>query len=340
MDLSQNIYNQKAERDSPKFKIWRNAGLLLTYKCSATCEFCYYNCSPQQDGLMPVEMAINAWRSLRELDESAKIHITGGEPFLYWDRLVEILKEAKKQNLTPCDMVETNGSWATNEKIIKDRLKTLDELGINKLKISCDPFHQEYVDIESVRRLAQIAKEMLIKERVLVRWEKYFDNPIEMKNVTEEQRNKNYIEALKEYPCRFTGRAAGKLAELVVKNTIEKISKSNCSKSFLGAKGIHIDPYGNIFSGTCSGIIIGNITKKPLNEIWQNWQPQNDEIIKRLFESGPAGLLDEAIKIGFKPAQLYAGKCHLCMSIRQFFFSKGLYKSTLGPAECYNSKRS
>jgi MoaA/NifB/PqqE/SkfB family radical SAM enzyme len=105
MDLSQNIYNKKAERDSPKFKIWRNAGLLLTYKCSAKCEFCYYNCSPQQDGLMPVEMAINAWQSLKELDESAKIHITGGEPFLYWDRLVGILREAKKQNLVPCDMV-------------------------------------------------------------------------------------------------------------------------------------------------------------------------------------------------------------------------------------------
>ena len=349
MNLSDNIYNQKVGRDSPKFKIWRNAGLLLTYKCSAKCEFCYYNCSPVLNGLMPVEMAINAWQSLKELaGVTAKIHITGGEPFLYWEHLVEILKQAKKNNLGPVDMIETNGSWATSGNIIRDRLKILDELGINKLKISCDPFHQEYIDIEPVRRLAQIAKEALGETKVLVRWEKYLENPLEMKNITEEQKNKNYIEAFKDYPCRFTGKATGKLADLAAKFTIEKILKSDCSKAFLDSKGVHIDPYGNIFSGTCSGIIIANLTKKTLAEIWQDWHPQNDEIINRLFESGPAGLLDEAVKLGYKPLDLYAGKCHLCTSIRQFFFDKGLHKNTtcqgeakrspIGPSECYNSK--
>ncbi len=41
-----------------------------------------------------------------------KIHITGGEPFLYWEHLLEILREAKKSNLGPVDMIETNGFWA------------------------------------------------------------------------------------------------------------------------------------------------------------------------------------------------------------------------------------
>ena len=178
--LSENIYNKRAGRDEPKFKIWRNAGLLLTYKCNAKCEFCYYNCSPQQGsalhseakngGLMPVDMAINAWQSLKELaGDSApavnkvepKVHITGGEPFLYWEHLVEILREAKGNNLGSVDMIETNGFWAVDEKIVKERIKLLDELGMSRLKISCDPFHQEYVDIELVRRLAKTAKEIL-----------------------------------------------------------------------------------------------------------------------------------------------------------------------------------
>ena len=344
--LSENIYNQRAGRDEPKFKIWRNAGLLLTYKCNAKCEFCYYNCSPQQGpalrseakngGLMPVDMAINAWQSLKELaGDNAKIHITGGEPFLYWDKLIEILREAKKSNLGPVDMIETNGFWAVDEKIVKDRLKVLDELGMRRLKISCDPFHQEYVDIEPVRRLAKTAREVIGQDRVLVRWEKYLDKPIEMKNITAGERNKHYVEALKDYPCRFTGRAAGEIAELVASQTVEQIAARNCSNAFLDAKGVHIDPYGNIFSGTCSGIIIGNITERPLAEIWKNWQPSNDRIIETLFNSGPAGLLDEAIKAGYKPAKLYAGKCHLCTSIRRFFFEKGLHKTVIGPAECY-----
>ena len=345
MNLTVNIYNRNVGRNEPKFKIWRNAGLLLTYKCDAECEFCYYNCSPKQGGLMPVEMAINCRRSLKELaGDTAKIHITGGEPFIYWERLVEILQEGKKCNLNPVDMIETNGCWANDKGIIKDRLKTLDGLGINRLKISCDPFHQEYVDIELVRRLAHIAKELLGENRVLVRWEKYLETP-QAKLTTEHaetaekkfQKERRYIEALKDYPCRFTGRAGGRIAELVAKDTVEQISKSNCRDAFLSAKGVHIDPFGNVFSGTCSGIIVGNVAKTNLDEIWRNWKPENDFIIERLFQKGPAGLLDETVKAGYIPFEKYAGKCHLCTSIRQFFFSKGLYKSTIGPTECYES---
>jgi organic radical activating enzyme len=349
MNLSQNVYNQTVGAVEPKLKIWRNAGLLLTYKCNARCEFCYYNCSPEQDGLMPVELAVGAWQSLRELaGETAKVHITGGEPFLYWDRLCEILKEAKRQNLGWVDMVETNGFWAADEKVVAEHLRTLDGLAMRRLKISCDPFHQEYVDIEPVRRLAQIAKELLGKDRVLVRWEKYLNNSLEMKDITADERNKRYIEALKDYPCRFTGRAAGRIAELAVrqahrpersrgvtKETVEQISKSNCSEAFLGAKGVHIDPYGNVFSGTCNGIIVGNVSRMPLAEIWRTWQPSNGKVVKTLFSFGPAGLLDETAKLGYKPAEHYASKCHLCTSIRRFFFDKEFHKSTIGPAECY-----
>jgi len=334
--MSDSIYNQNIGRNLPKFKIWRSAGFLLTYKCNASCEFCYYNCSPKQGGLMPVEMVIGSWRSLKELaGESAKIHITGGEPFLYWDRLVEILREVKKHNLSPVDMIETNGFWATDEKIVVERLKILNELWMNRLKISCDPFHQEYVDIEPVRRLAHIAKELFGKGRVLVRWEKYLENSVEMKNITAAESDNHYVETLKDYPCRFTGRAAGHITSLVAKDTIEQISKSNCSDAFLGAKGVHVDPYGNVFSGTCSGIIVGNIAERSLDTIWLNWRPEKDKLVNTLFNSGPVGLLDEALKLGYKPTEFYAGKCHLCTSIRRFFFEKGLYKSTIGPVECY-----
>ena len=58
-------------------------------------------------------------------------------------------------------------------------------------------------------------------------------------------------------------------------------------------------------------------------------------LINALFNSGPAGLLDEAIKPGYKPKERYAGKCHLCTNIRQFFFDKGFYQTVIGPAECY-----
>jgi MoaA/NifB/PqqE/SkfB family radical SAM enzyme len=335
--LSENIYNSQAERHEPKFKLWRSAGLLLTYKCNCACEFCYYNCCPEKGGLMPVDMAVSAWQSLKILaGDSAKIHITGGEPFLYWDRLEEILKEAEKQNLGHVDLIETNGFWAANEKIIRQRLKRLVELGMHRFKISTDPFHQEYVDIEPICRLAEIATEVLGPKRVLVRWQKYLENPAKMKNLPLAEREEQYISTMKDYSCRFTGRAAGRLAELVVSKPVETLASMNCKSDLLGAKGVHIDPFGNVFSGTCSGIIVGNVNQNRLENIWRQFHPAESELINTLFSLGPYGLLKEAGKFGYRKAKLYADKCHLCTHIRQFFFDNGLDNGKIGPVECYS----
>ncbi len=335
--LSENIYNCKLKKNESKLKLWRSAGLLLTYKCNCACEFCYYNCSPEKGGLMPADTAIRAWRSLRILaGEEAKVHLTGGEPFLYWERLIEILEQAKKDGLGPCDLVETNGFWAVGDRVAAERLKILNELGMRRLKVSTDPFHQEYVDIEAVRRLAKIAGEILGPQRVLVRWEKYLDNPVELTGLDAEQRNDRLICAMKDYPCRFTGRAASRLAALAAGCSIESIAAMNCSSEFLGAKGVHIDPFGNVFSGTCSGIIVGNINDKPLEDIWKGFDPCGSDFVGTLFHRGPAGLLDKAAEQGYEKASSYATKCHLCTSIRQSLFEKGLKKPIVGPGECYS----
>ncbi|MBN2136199.1 MAG: radical SAM protein [Sedimentisphaerales bacterium] len=339
-DLSENIYNRQLSRDEPKLKLWRSAGLLLTYKCNCACAFCYYNCGPDKGGLMAVKTAIGAWRSLKVLaGDSARIHLTGGEPFLYWERLVEILEEAKQEGLGGCDMVETNGFWAASEKTAVERLNTLDELGVRRLKISTDPFHQEYVDVELVRQLAQIAREILGPERVLVRWEKYLKDPVGTTGLSTDQRSSKLADAMQDYHCRFTGRAASELGPAAESESIESIASMNCSSDFLSAKGVHIDPYGNVFSGTCSGIIIGNVKAKPLEEIWKQFEPAGNGVIAALFRHGPAGLLDKAVSLGYEKRERYASKCHLCTSIRQFLFDNGVEDSVVGPGECYSQDR-
>src|SRR3989339_628423 len=139
--LTDNIYNQRLRRGERQFKLWRSAGLMLTYKCNCRCEFCYYCCSPDSGGLMKTQTALNAWQGLKNLaGDSAKVHITGGEPFLYYERLLEILKEAKQAGFGKADMVETNGFWA-DDKLAEEKLRELEPY-VNTLKISCDPFHQ------------------------------------------------------------------------------------------------------------------------------------------------------------------------------------------------------
>ncbi len=340
-DLYESIYNSRLRRSEPKFKLWRSAGLLLTYKCNCACEFCYYNCAPDKGGLMPVETAIGAWQSLRILaGDRARIHITGGEAFLYWDHLQEVLGAAQREKLGKVDLIETNGFWATSEKTARDRLKRLDELGMKRFKVSTDPFHQEYVDIAVVRRLADVATDVLGSHRVLIRWQKYLENPTKVENISSAERDKSYIGAINDYPCRFTGRAAGKLAELIAAQRAEATqSGDNCKADFLGAKGVHIDPFGNVFSGTCSGIVLGDVNRTPLEEIWRQFDPAKEEFIGTLFNSGPAGLLAEAEKQGYQRRRAYADKCHLCASIRQYLIENSLGRPVVGPPECYSNRR-
>jgi MoaA/NifB/PqqE/SkfB family radical SAM enzyme len=337
LELSENMYNKQVERNESKFKLWRSAGVMLTYKCNCACEFCYYNCSPYSGGLMTIDTALKAWQSLKSIaGQNAKIHITGGEAFLYWEHLEQLLKEAKLQKLGEIDMIETNGFWAVSNNLISDRIKRLDELGLNRLKISTDPFHQQFVDVEPIRRLADIASEILGSERVMVRWQRYLDEPVQTKNSSSAEIESQYIKSLNEYPCRFTGRAAGRLASLTASKSIEQLSQADCSRDFLGAKGVHIDPFGNVFSGTCSGIILGNVNQTSLEDIWKRFHPAQNNFINTLFNFGPAGLLKSASAAGYKTQKLYTDKCHLCTDIRQFFFDKGIEKLIVGPADCYS----
>jgi MoaA/NifB/PqqE/SkfB family radical SAM enzyme len=336
LQLNDNVYNKTAAPDEPKLKLWTSMGLLLTYRCPAECEFCYYNCSPQKSGLLSIDNAVAAWQGLKNLaGEQAKIHITGGEPFLYWQHLQLLLSTADELSLGPVDVIETNAYWAKDRTDIIERLSFLNSHNVSRLKISYDPFHAEFVDFDRVKLLYETACDLLGADRVMLRWQQYLKEQPQIDGLSEDQKWSLFLQSYKQFPCRFTGRAAGRLARELADKEIEQIASENCKKAFLGSKSVHIDPFGNVFNGVCSGIVIGNINEKPLDKLWQMFNPAEEEFLSVLFDSGPVGFLEKATKSGYKKCRLYAGKCHLCTDLRQFFFDKGQFKQIIGPKDCY-----
>jgi MoaA/NifB/PqqE/SkfB family radical SAM enzyme len=336
MDILDNRYNRQIARGQPVLKLWRYAGLILTYRCSAACAFCYYCCGPDKGGLMDVDTALSAWQGLVRLaGPSAKIHLTGGEPFLYFDRLAQIIEQARRQNLKGLEYIETNASWAVDTSQIRERLKFLDANGLDKLKISWDIFHAEFIDREKVLLLKEVAQEVLGQDRVLVRWQRYLQEPVKIRGLEIEEKKELYCQALRQDSCRFTGRAAFQLADLVAALPVESFSNMNCKSEILGAKGIHIDPYGNVFSGQCSGVAVGNVRQMPLDEIWRQFDPTQALFWQTLANSGPFGFFQQAIDSGYVPLTKYASKCHLCTHLRRFFFDKKLFWPIITPEDCY-----
>jgi len=338
MELARNVYNRRQDRTSPKLKLWRYVGLLLTYRCSAACRFCSYNCSPHSEGLMPRQTALQAWTSLLNLaGPAAHIHITGGEPFLYFDHLAALLEDAAAKNMPPLNSLETNAFWAQNDTDIREKLLFLKKIGLQELAISFDPFHAEFVPAEFVRTLRTLAAEILGPQRVKIRWEKYLDNCPPAAAFLDPNNKPLLQKMLQEDRCRLTGRAAQTIAPLAADKTIPQIQQQSCKNIFLNARGVHIDPFGNVFCGQCSGIILGNIHQNSLEQLWEGFDPPNLPFWQNLFHNGPAGLLPQAAMSGFQPAPLYASKCHLCTDIRRFFFDNGKFSSIIAPKGCYGS---
>ena len=239
---------------------------------------------------MSVETAIQSWEGLvRIAGEYAKVHITGGEPFLYFDRMAQICKQASRLGLTPLDSIETNAGVWNSESELRDQLRFLDDCGLDRLKISWDAFHEEFIEIDKVRRFIHIARDILGDQRVLIRWEKHLDQPTGIRQQGPDGKKRILLAALDADSCRFTGRAAEDLAPLVAKHPADAFRGRHCQRTLLGSKGVHIDPYGNVFNGQCSGMVVGNVNQTPLAVLWRTFEPDRADFWKILYEKGPFG---------------------------------------------------
>ena len=108
-------------------KYWSFAGLMLTDWCNASCATCYLCCGPDGRAEMSVEFALDLWRQLIDAcPHGCRIHLTGGEPFGRWERLIELCRRARDQGLGPLEKIETNAFWATDERIVRKRIAALD----------------------------------------------------------------------------------------------------------------------------------------------------------------------------------------------------------------------
>jgi MoaA/NifB/PqqE/SkfB family radical SAM enzyme len=316
---------------------WKSAGIMLTYRCNATCADCYVSSSPQKRSLLPVEDLREYLRELKQLGITGpKIHFGGGEPFYHYGHLIECFEAAEEEGMLPLGKLETNAFWCKNDELARKRLSEIERFGIVRLHISSDVFHQEFIPIESVRTAARIAREVLGEEKVQVGFQKFLDDPIDVGALSEDEKTEAHRDVLKRYPWRIVGRAAKALSHLVEKHPAETFAGDDCARKILKRRSIHIDPHGNVFPSTCSGIILGNAKKQPLSHICETFEYRERPLVKTLVEHGPVPLLEEAVRHGFSDdGGGYSTKCHLCFAARAFFWEKGLHPDEVGPAEIY-----
>ncbi len=327
-----------------ELRAWRFAGLLTTWWCNARCVFCYVCGSPEQGGALAPDDAVAFWGQLDRVaakdGRRIQVHLTGGEPFGRFENLVAILQAANHADLPRPQKVETNAFWAADDDMTRERLEMLRSLGVPRLDISTDVFHQEFVPLGPVLRCVRIAREVFGPQGVRLRWEDAVRaDPVWAAYPDDVGRRREaYVDSLHRHPERLTGRAAFTIAPLLGLYPPDHFSGQHCIAELLKSKHVHVGPDGSVFPGVCSGILLGNARAEPLDEMWSRlavgWQ--DEPILAPLVDDGPLGLLHLAQSHGYTPLPNgYASKCHLCTHVRQFLFETGLWPKHLGPANLY-----
>ena len=288
---------------------------------------------------MTVAEALRLWRELVEASpHGCRIHLTGGEPFGRWALLREICRRAKQESLPPADLVETNAFWAADDRIILERLAELDAAGVGTLAISTDPYHQQFVPIAHVRRLAALATGAWGAQRVRVRWRDWQETGFDTDGLTDSQRAELFLNHAQSGRDRMNGRAAMLLARRVAAKPIEAFEGRSCRDALLRGKHVHLAGGGWIVPGTCAGIVVGRADEETsVGACWRRLEADHGRrpVVGVLAEVGPVGLLEEARATGFQPERRYAGKCHLCWSIRRHFAGHRRHTDELQPMGVY-----
>jgi len=248
------------------------------------------------------------------------VHIGGGEPFLNLDGLKKVLKTAAEADLA-VEYVETNSSWYKNKESATAMLQELKKAGLTTLLISISPFHNEYIPFYKVKgvlegcRLAGVSIFPWISE--------FFPEIDSMDdrtthNLSEyiEQFGMNYVKKIpNRYWVHFGGRALKTYQDVLGTKDLQTIFTSNSSgcSEIANVTHFHLDLFGNYIPGLCSGLAIQR------DDLGSPLSSEQYPLLVLLFQKGIKSFFDLAVgRYGFKPAERYLSKCHLCFDIRRY----------------------
>jgi hypothetical protein len=289
---------------------------LLTYQCIFECDHCFVWGSPRQTGVMTIEQIQGYLRQARDLKSVDWIYFEGGEPFLYYPVLMRGVQLATSMGFH-IGLV-TNAYWATGKKDALAWLKPFADM-VEDLSISCDQYHDCDEEHSNARYALAAAEELAIPVGLI-----RISQP---ENISAEN-NQGQLPS-GESGVMFRGRAACKLVDQVNHKPWAKFDA--CLNEDLRTPGrVHVDPFGNIH--VCQGIVIGNLSEKPLKQICEEYKPDSHPVVSTLLAKGPAGLVKQ---YDLPHHKAYADACHLCYEARMALRDR--FPETLTPPNMYGA---
>lgn len=321
---------------TPRFKPLpaQSAGLITNYRCSFRCAHCLYCASPDIDEEIRDSQLEELIRQMDRVLGSVPLHIGGGEPLLYFDRIQRLLAWLRKTEIV-VEYVETNGS-----SLLKDRPRKLDALrkeGLECLLVSISPFHNAFINLAALK---SVIRDVLAVygRRGLFPWHPgylpYLERfpPHQTVPVTDYFSKFSNAEIQQQLTAVMYihpgGRAASFLANYLPCLPAEELRGKNCRESLASPIHAHLDYMGNYLTGFCSGLRIGEGTGFDLGRLYREGiRLSQYPVLDILINNGVQGLYEHTLKAGYTPLkQGYVSPCHLCLDMRvHLYFHKERY---------------
>jgi len=322
-----------------------SGGIVLSYQCTSSCRHCLYAASPSWKEWMTQEDIDTVYRTLKKHSRFLTgIHLAGGEPFLNPGLLEYAVRRAGDLDI-PLDYVETNAFWGTSDEKTESILTAFKNAGLNRILVSCTPFHAEFVPLERTRRVIESGRRILGRGNVLV-YTDFFYRQLRDLHPDRPMILEDYIALLGEEQAALVlagecglipnGRAATELAFLYVRRAPSAYFGETCRRELGNPHHVHIDLYGNYIAGLCAGISLGNGYN--LDRLYGETDFTGRPVLGCLAEGGVEALFHWArTNYGFEEnPEGYIAKCHLCLDIRRFLVQKQKF-SELQPAAFYSN---
>ena len=329
--------SDKIRMNRLKIPVPISAGLLLSYKCTAKCGHCMYNCSPawKADWISESDLEKGLSQLAGKIQPSPYgpdnvglshgLHFSGGEPFLNFELLLKAVKIADELDI-PSIFVETNCYWCNDDKNTREKLQLLKENGLKGILISVNPFYAEYIPFERSERCAEVAEDIFGQNMFIYQYEYYrifkslgIRDKISIGNFLKITKNAYFLGLVELF---IMGRASESLKGVLPSYPAKTFFETPCQPPLIREWHNHFDNYGNFMPGFCGGISLGNWME--LDELLDTGVDLDERpVLKYLVTDDMEGLFNFAADNDYKEQDDgYLSKCHLCADIRKHLNSK------------------
>ncbi len=291
----------------------------LTTKCNSQCIHCQAYASPLESEVMDVKDAHSYLTEAASVSNLESFMVFGGEPMLYPDRAVPILRKASHLKIPEVEML-TNGVWGKNKENAETLAVKLKEAGLNTVGISVDAFHLQFIPLEYPRNAALALLKAGVKN---VTWNVTVVESIDATNEYDEKTSQ-ILKTLEPvgieahiHKIMPVGRAVQNLRQYFKHASLDGSCESEptIGNVLTNPESICIEPSGEV--DVCWYLAVGNAKEKPLSRIISEYDWRENPTIRILVEKGPTGLLESEEHLSPSTTSQYVNKCHLCVEIRK-----------------------